>query len=137
MTEDIEVNVRQIHDESEQDDQSQTEIDENIQKVLLAGVGALAIAYDEADKMIKRFVERGEEVQKDSPQIMNGVMDGFRRASQQVQESTESGEVSQKLDTIIQNVLYNINVPSRQEVEDLNAKIDQLTEQIATMNKAK
>ncbi len=131
MTEDIEVNVRQIHDEEQEQSASQSY--EMVQRLFLAGIGALSIAYEESDKLLKQFVERGEEVQKDGPKIVDEIVEGVR---QRGEGSANTDQLQAQLEKGIQQLLQNLNIPSKSDIDDLNAKIDNLAERFEEMSKS-
>jgi poly(hydroxyalkanoate) granule-associated protein len=131
MTEDIEVNVRQIHDDEQEQSASASRNYEAMQRLFLAGIGALSIAYEESDKLLKQFVERGEEVQKDGPKIVDEIVEGVR---QHGQEGISSDQLQAQLDKGVQQLLQNLNIPSKSDIDDLNEKIDKLSARLEEMS---
>ncbi|GAB4521169.1 MAG: hypothetical protein Fur0018_01370 [Anaerolineales bacterium] len=95
-------------------------------KVLLAGIGAVALAQDEADNFVKKLVERGELAEKDARKLMEEV-DTRRKETAQKAE----GQVEERLESI----LSRMNVPTKSDIQALSEKIAALTEKVEALKK--
>jgi poly(hydroxyalkanoate) granule-associated protein len=100
---------------------------EATRKVLLAGVGAMALAQDEVEEFVTRLVERGEIAEKDGKKLVRDLLERRKK-------ETERAEA--ELDRRIGEVLHRMNVPTRSDVEALSAKIAALTEKVDELKKA-
>ena len=100
-------------------------------KVLLAGIGAMALAQEEIEDFVNRLVERGEIAEKDGRKLINDVME---RRKSQVEDQVDKAEDT--LDSRIERVLHRMNVPSKKDIDDLGAKISTLTKKVDELNKA-
>lgn len=125
MSEDIEVNVRQIDDEQATQADA-VSMDETLQKLILAGIGAVSLAVEETDKLVNQLVERGEAAKKDNNNVLNQVVENVRKSTSD--QSVQN--VAQQLEQGLAQLLKNINIPTRQDVDDLSAKIDRLAERV-------
>jgi poly(hydroxyalkanoate) granule-associated protein len=90
-------------------------------KVLLAGIGAMALTQDEAEKFVDRLVERGEIAEKDGKKLVRDMMERRRK---------ESRKAEDQMDKRIEELLHRMNVPSKADIEALSAKITALTKKV-------
>ncbi len=96
-------------------------------RILLAAIGAAALAQDEIEDYVDNLVERGEIADKDGRKLMKEVMEKRRK---------HMGRFEGMSHKHIQEVLDRMNVPSKKDVEALNAKITELTRKIEELKKA-
>ena len=100
-------------------------------KVVLASVGAVGIAQDELNTLIKRMVERGEITEKDARKLVNDVQ-------KEVKKRRKSGQT--KAEKEMEGMMEKLNVPSKADIEDLTAQVSALSKRIeelkAEMHKA-
>jgi polyhydroxyalkanoate synthesis regulator phasin len=92
-------------------------------KVVLAGVGAVALAQDEVEDFVNRLVERGEIAEKDARKLMREVTDRRRKGAEK--------EMDRRLD----DLLERMNVPSKADIDALSHKITALTRKVDVLNK--
>lgn len=97
-------------------------------RVLLAAIGAVSFAQDEMEDFIDRLVARGEIAEKEGRQLMREVME--KRAEKR---KTIEGEVNQRLHDAVER----LNVPSKKEIDELSAKVAELTKKVEEMKKTK
>jgi poly(hydroxyalkanoate) granule-associated protein len=97
-------------------------------KILLAGIGAIAITHDEIEVFINRLVERGEIAKKDGDKLMREVMDRRKKTIQGVEGDTHKR---------INEILDHFNMPTKNDIDDLSEKIAVLAKKIDELNKAK
>jgi polyhydroxyalkanoate synthesis regulator phasin len=95
-------------------------------KVLLASVGAVALAQDEVEDFVNRLVERGEIAEKDGKKLVRDLRD--RRKTQTVKAEKE-------LDERIEELLHRMNVPTKNDIEALSDKISELTQKVDELKK--
>ena len=116
-----------------------------VQKVFLAGLGALALAEEEGSKTFKKLVKRGKKVE------LPGLgMDRVRSIREQIGGEAEkatdavkgrvqdakyvAGETADKaegqLSEAITAVMTRLGVPTRTEISDLTASVERLTTNI-------
>jgi polyhydroxyalkanoate synthesis regulator phasin len=94
-----------------------------VRKVLLAGMGAVALAQEEADDLLNKLVERGEIAEKDASKLMKEIMDKRRR-------SRKDG-----LEKRIEVILDRMNVPTKADIEALGDKITALSHKVDELKK--
>ena len=98
-----------------------------VRKVLLASVGAMALAQDEIEDFVNKLVERGEIAEKDGKGL---VRDTKERRSRQFEKAAE------ELDGRIEELLHRMNVPTKNDLDALGAKIAELTEKVEALNRS-
>ncbi len=95
-------------------------------RVLLAGIGAVALAQEEVEDFVNRLVERGEIAEKDGKKLVRDVMEKRKKEARKAEE---------ELDKRIEQILGRMNVPSKADIEDLSAKITALTKKVDELKK--
>jgi poly(hydroxyalkanoate) granule-associated protein len=96
-------------------------------KVLLAGIGAVALTQEEIEKFVNRLVERGEVAEKDGKKLVGDVME--RRKKQ----TKKAGE---EMDRRIEEILGRMSVPTKADIDGLSAKITALSKKIDELKKS-
>ena len=96
---------------------------EAARKVLLAGMGAVALTQDEAEKFVDKLVERGEIARKDAKKLVREVAEKRGKRGRD------------ELDKRVQDLLDRMNVPTKADIEALSEKIAALTEKVDELKK--
>lgn len=117
-------------------------------RVLLAGIGALALTAEEARIFLNRLVERGELAESEAHRLLQEyrrVLEERRvQATESVKEVAEetstrvarqAEEIEQRLEARIQAVLERMNVPTRAEIDALSRKIEALNDKIERLRR--
>src|SRR5215216_3680999 len=125
MTEEVEVHVRDMAEQSKEVSHSFVEL---LRKVVLAGVGAVAMSRDETEQLVSKLVERGELAQKDAEKLLRDVQARLRQSRPDVQEQAE--KVTGRAQQGMEEFLNRLNIPSKRDIEDLSAKIAQLAARV-------
>lgn len=135
-TEEIEVNVRQI-DEATATANPGVQVFDVLRKLMLAGVGAMALSRDEAEQFVNRLVERGELAQKDAQKLIDESMDRFRQTAQpQAQNITANvSNLGTQVETSLEQFLNRLNIPSKRDIDELSAKIAQLAARVEELRR--
>src|SRR5262245_4483247 len=110
---------------------SATWLVEGLRRMLLASIGAIAMRLDEAEPLIDKLVERGELAQKDGQKLLNSLQSKVQ--SNRAQVSSE--QVGARLEQGLEEVLSRLNIPSKRDIEELTAKIAQLTARVEELKK--
>lgn len=95
-------------------------------RVLLAGVGAAALAYDEARAFVDRLVERGAMAEEQGRALLQEVAE-----KRKGQIEAARGRVKARLD----RTLGVLDVPTRGDLEALQQRLDRLTERLEALLK--
>lgn len=105
---------------------------EGIRRVLLAGVGAVTIAQDEAEKFVHKLIEKGEIAEKDGRSLLTDLTENRKQRAQ------ESGKrVSDELEKRMESLLNRMNIPTKSDIEQLSHKVAELTKKIDTLKEQK
>ncbi len=96
-------------------------------KVLLAGIGAFALAQEEAEDFINRLIERGEIAEKDGRKLMREMMDRRRKDAEKAED-----EITKRIETVMERM----SVPSKADIEALGEKITLLSKKVDELKKA-
>ena len=105
--------------------QVQTEIVENAHQIWLAGLGAVATAQEEGGKLFKNLVEKGEDfekVGKDRVEQAKGAVTGVKVVAESYWETFE-----RTLDDKVTAVIHRIGVPTKDEIDTLTERVENLT----------
>ena len=94
---------------------------EMARKVMLATIGAVALAQEEAEAFIKKLIDRGEIAEKDGRKMMDDLKEKRQKKTKEAEDELD-GRVSQILD--------RTGVPTKADIEALSDKITALTEKI-------
>ena len=130
MTEVVELPVRDVAEEGRDVGHSFIEL---LRKMLLAGVGAVAMSRDETEQFVSKLVERGELAQKDAEKLLRDVQSRLRQSRPEVQEQAE--KVTTRAQHGMEEFLNRLNIPSKRDIEDLSAKIAQLAARVEELRK--
>jgi poly(hydroxyalkanoate) granule-associated protein len=97
-------------------------------KVLLAGIGAVALAQDEVEDFVDRLIERGEIAEKDGRKLVREIMDKRKKTTHEAEE---------KMGKQVEEILDRLNVPTKADIEALSDKIAALTKKVDELKKEK
>jgi polyhydroxyalkanoate synthesis regulator phasin len=97
-----------------------------VRKVLLAGIGAIALAQEEIEEFVGRLVERGEIAEKDGRKLISEVMDKRKKEAEKAED-----EITKRVET----VMDRMSVPSKADIEELSKKISELTKKVDELKK--
>jgi polyhydroxyalkanoate synthesis regulator phasin len=110
-------------EELEEAEEERNRFFEVSRKVLLASIGAVALAQDEIEDFVNRLVERGEIAEKDARKLIREVADKRRKSAEH------------ELDKRLEEVLDQLNVPSKTDIDALGHKITALTHKVEELKK--
>jgi poly(hydroxyalkanoate) granule-associated protein len=96
-------------------------------KVLLASIGAVAIAQEELETFVNKLVERGEIAEQDGKKLVRDVMERRKK---------EAKKAEDELEKRMEEILDRMNVPTKSDIEALSAKITALTKKVDELKNA-
>ncbi|RMF51041.1 MAG: poly(hydroxyalkanoate) granule-associated protein [Anaerolineae bacterium] len=99
---------------------------EAARKVLMAGIGAVALAQDEAENFVNKLVERGELAEKDARKLMDEV-------AKKRKETTKKTET--QVEKRLEDILSRMNIPTKSDIQALSEKIAALTARVEELKK--
>jgi polyhydroxyalkanoate synthesis regulator phasin len=116
----VEVNVQQAPAVEPVEERHSSLIDAT-RRLMLASIGAVALAQDELQNFVERLVERGQIAEEDGKRLLRDVMERRRDQGRRAEE---------ELERRLQTVLSTMNVPTRADIETLSAKITELSRKV-------
>ena len=124
--------AEKINIEEEAVEEGKNAFVDGIRRVLLAGVGAISVAQDEAEKFVHKLIEKGEIAEKDGRSLLNDLAENRK---QRAQESSK--RVSDELEKRMEGLLNRMNIPTKSDIEQLSTKVAELTKKIDTLKEQK
>lgn len=118
-----------VNDQETKTDKVEEEVKplfEASRRVLLAAIGAAALAQDEIEDFVKKLVDRGEIAEKDGKKLVREVLD---------RRSKTSHEMEDQANKLLQEALKRMNIPSKKDIDELSEKIASLSRKIDDLNK--
>jgi poly(hydroxyalkanoate) granule-associated protein len=104
-----------------------TPLFEMARKVLLASIGAVALAQEEVEEFVSKLVERGEIAEKDGKKLVREMMEKRKK---------EAKKAEDELDKRLEELMGRMNVPSKGDIDALSSKITALTKKVDELKKA-
>mgnify|MGYP003702717321 CR=1 FL=1 len=109
----------------------QQDVKDGAHKIWLAGLGAVAMAEKEGGKLFKSLVEKGEKIEsrgKEHVEKAKGAVSGVKVVAESYWETLE-----RTVDDRLTGVIHRLGVPTKNEIDDLSKKVDDLSAAIAKM----
>ena len=107
-----------------------------VRKVLLASIGSVALTADEVGDVFTRLVERGEIAEADAQKIVADLRTQGRKreeeASRVREDMTKKAGIA--LEDSVETILNRLNVPNKNEIEELSRKIGLLSEKVSHLD---
>jgi poly(hydroxyalkanoate) granule-associated protein len=103
----------------------QNDVVESAHKIWLAGLGSLALAEEEGGKLFKSLVDKGKAVEgrgKEKVEQARGAVSGVKTVAESYWDTFE-----RTLDEKFTAALHRIGVPTKDEIENLTKKVEELT----------
>jgi poly(hydroxyalkanoate) granule-associated protein len=107
------------------------ELKDSAQKIWLAGLGALATAEEEGTKLFNTLVERGEAWEARSKKQVSRMREKVESAIGEAESSWE--KLGGALDEKVAAAIHRLGVPSRDEINRLTKRVEELTLKIDQM----
>ena len=111
------------------------EVRESAHKIWLAGLGALATAEEEGSRLFRTLVERGEEFESRGRERVGRVLDTVGGRVDTVRKTAEDriGRLGSGVEDAVMRALKQLGVPSREEIDTLNRRIEELARAIEAL----
>lgn len=90
-------------------------------KLLLASIGAVALAQDEMEVFVNKLVERGEIAEKDGRELIQKIADKGRDMAKKARSTRE---------TQVEEMLHGMDIPTRADIKALSNKIAALAKKV-------
>jgi len=95
-------------------------------RVLLASIGAIALAQDEIEDFVEKLVERGEIAEKDGKKLVREVIDKRKK-----EVSKAEDEFNKRIDEVV----ARMDVPTKGDIDSLGEQINELSDKVDTLAK--
>jgi polyhydroxyalkanoate synthesis regulator phasin len=105
-------------EEIKQEEEKVSPILAPLRKVMLASIGAVAIAQEEAEELINKLVERGEIAREEGRHLMQDMMAKRRE------------KVEGRFDARVEGALEKMNVPTKADLKAVEKKLDELNKKL-------
>lgn len=115
---------KEIQEPEQLEEEERSPLFETARRVVLAAVGAVALAQDEVEDFVNRLVERGEIAERDARKLMREVTARRRK------------RVGKQMDKRLEGILDSLNIPSKSDIDELSHKIAVLSTKIEELKKA-
>lgn len=102
-----------------------------VRRVLMAGIGAFALAQEEVEDFVNKLIERGEIAEKDGRKLVNDILE---RRKGKTQETTK--RVENELEKRFESLLDKMNIPTKNDIEALTAKVTELSKKVDELKKS-
>ena len=99
---------------------------ETVRKVLLASIGVVALAQEEIDEFVNRLIEKGEIAEKDGKRLAKEVLEKRKKHSQKAEK---------EFNKQVEDVMDRINIPTKDDIETLSKKINDLSKKVDELKK--
>jgi polyhydroxyalkanoate synthesis regulator phasin len=96
----------------------------SLRKVVLASIGAVAVAQDEAEDLINKLVDRGEIAREEGRKLVDDMMVKRRE------------RVEAQFDSRVESALEKMNVPTKADLKAVEKKLDQLNQKLDKLVKS-
>ena len=93
-------------------------------RVVLAAVGAVALASDEVENFVNKLVERGEIAEKDARKLMKEVTE---RTEKQMKPAEK------EIDKRLEEMRNTLNIPTKHDIDALSNKVAELTAKVESL----
>jgi len=95
-------------------------------RVLLASIGAIALAQDEIEDFVEKLVERGEIAEKDGKKLVREVIDKRKKDVSKAED-----EFNKRIDEVV----ARMDVPTKGDIDALGEQINELSDKVDALAK--
>ena len=99
---------------------------EALRRVLMASIGAIALAQDEIEDFVEKLVERGEIAEKDGKKLVREVIDKRKK-----DVSKAENELNKRIDEVV----ARMDVPTKADIDALGDQINELSDKVDALAK--
>jgi len=99
---------------------------EGVRRVLLAGMGVMALTMDEVQDFVDKMVERGELAEKDGKKIVREVMEKRKKKAEEAQV---------KVTKRVREIMNRMDISTKADIEALSKAVDDLSKKVDELMK--
>ncbi|MBI5567260.1 MAG: phasin family protein [Chloroflexi bacterium] len=93
-------------------------------RVVLAAIGAVALASDEVENFVNKLVERGEIAEKDARKLMKEVTEKTEKQIKPAEKEMEKR---------LEEMRTTLNIPTKHDIDALSNKVAELTAKVESL----
>jgi poly(hydroxyalkanoate) granule-associated protein len=101
--------------------QEKSALYEPLRKVMLASIGLLALTQEEAEKFIKKLIEKGEIAEQEGKKLMNEMM-----AKKKPVVEKKEDEVNKRITSVVDS----LHLATKSDIEGLKQEIAELNKNL-------
>jgi len=90
---------------------------EFIKKAIFIGAGLASMTAEKIEEAVEEIVKKGEISEKQGKELIQDLKEKSGKAKK---------DLGERIDKVVHDTLQKLNIPTRTEVEELRARIDQL-----------
>jgi len=123
VSEEVERMARKKEEVKKEEEEKVSPLLASLRKVVLASIGAVAIAQEEAEDLINKLLERGEIAREEGRKLMQDMMAKRRE------------KVQATFDTRVEAALGKMNVSTKDDLKAVEKKLDELNKKLDKLAK--
>jgi len=100
---------------------------EGVRKLVLASVGAVAMAQEELEILINKLVERGELAEIEGKKLLNELKEKRKK---------KTAKAEKEINKQVEELMTSMNVPTKDDIDALGKKINDLDKKVDELKKA-
>ncbi len=120
--------IQPVEEKEEKKETVHGDLYDMTRRVLLAGIGAAALAYDEATAFVDRLVERGELARGEARELMKEFA---------AERKEKMGHVRNRVRGNVEHALEMLDLPRRSDLDALQRRIDALSARVEALLREK
>ncbi len=90
---------------------------EFLKKTIWIGAGLAAMTAEKIEETVKEIVKRGDITEKEGRELIADLIEKSKKAKK---------DLGERVDSVVQETLQRLKIPTRKEVEALKARIEEL-----------
>ncbi len=93
-----------------------------LKRTIWIGAGLAAMTAEKIEETVKEIVNRGHITEKEGKDLIADLIEKSKKARR---------ELGERVDKMVQDSLQRLKIPTRKEVEELKAKIEEIEKALA------
>ena len=114
--------------EEPKEEQETSPMYEGVRKLVLASIGAVAMAQEELELLINKLVERGELAEIEGKKLLSELKEKRKR---------KTAKAEKEINKQVEELMTSMNVPTKDDIDALGKKINDLDKKVDELKKAK
>ena len=99
---------------------------EYARKMVMAGIGAVALAQDEIEGFVEKMLERGEIAEKEARSLLDEVKTRRKEHAKKTEDALEKQ---------LEKLLSRMNIPTKSDFDALRLRMQELTDKVDQLSK--